>query len=845
MKEIKQARGDKVEAKQDRGDAEEKKRAKLIAKGNTTLGGSLYVKKANRGLSHEEMQTAPEGERAAVYDIAADDDEGAIQGAVLDGELVALDGLNDEQIEAIRKHEEIAKKEQDDRLNSLGESIAKSRAEAIAWRTKSGIEEQWREDEEFYEGIDDANRGESESNWSSKPVGQAMPDVEDTSSTIFLNITRPYCDAAGASLADMLLPTDDDGWGIAPTSVPELIPGIADGELPDHIGKEIDADAQMQGIDPEQIRSKVVDQAKRMMEENEVASERAKLTQDRIKDWHQECQYAGEVRRVIEDAARVGSGVIKGPFPVKRRQVAYKDGALIIQEEIKPASRRISYWNFYPMAGCGESIHDGSGVFERDDITSKRLRDLIGTPGYNEEQIKMCLEEGPCEAEKEFKTADDMKRRDTKELYEIWYFYGEIKKEDMEAAGCECEESTAPAQIVMVNNRVIKASLNPLDTGEFPYDVMVWQERAGMPWGMGVASQVRNPQRIINGATRNMMDNAGLAGGPMWAFKQGILSPIDGVAELAPRKGWMVDEDADIDAVQNAFTFFKMDIMVNELMAIINFGLKMAEDVTGLPAIMQGQMGSKNINTLGQTEILNNNANIVRRRIARSFDDRVTTPQLRRYHQFHLMYGPDEEKGEFVIRALGSSALVERAIQKEQITEVLSMAQNPVYGIDPKKAVKEFLSSLRFDPRAFEYDDDEWQKIVANLAQPQDAQDPRAEVAQLNAQVKQAIAQMETESRERIKGAELQAEERMQDKEHAFKAAMEQFDAAIQKEVQAGRYKGDKDLLLDKLKVDLNRDVMKLTTTKQLAGVKAPASQLPTPPVEPPQRAAPGQSFQQ
>ena len=729
-------------------------------------------------------------------------------------------------------------------MESLGETVAKMRAEAINARQKSGIEDQWRADEEFYEGIDDANRGEAENSWSSKPPGQAMPDTDDTSSTIFLNVTRPYCDAAGASLADMLLPTDDDAWAFDPTSVPELIPGIAEGNIPTRINREITQDAAGDQSRENALREQVVKQAQGMLEEHEIAKEKARLTQERIKDWHEECQYAAEVRKVIEDAARVGSGVLKGPFPEKHRQVAYKDGALIIKEVIQPASRRISYWNFYPTEDCGECIHDGSGTFERDDISAKKLRELRGVPGYDDYQIQMCLEEGPTEAEKEFKSAEDMKRRDNKTLFEIWYYYGDIKIEDLEAAGCDCEGmegDSVPAQIVMVNNRVIKAALNPLDSGDFPYDVMVWQERRGSPWGIGVSSQIRNPQRMLNAAARNLMDNAGLAGGPMWAFKQGLLEPIDGVAELAPRKGWKAGEDADLESIQNAFAYFKLDIMVNELMSIMQWALKMAEDVTGLPMIMQGQMGAQKLNTLGQTEILNNNANIVRRRIARSFDDRVTTPHLRRYHRFHLQYGPDDEKGEFVINALGSSNLVERAIQKEQITEVLTMAQNPIYGIDPKKAVQEFLRSLKFDPRTFEFDDDDWKQIVAGMAQPQQAQDPREAIAQLNAQVKQ----LEQESRERIAAAKIEADERMQDKEFQFKAAMEQFDAAIQKEIQAGRYQGDKDMLLNKLKVQLNTKVMDLKTTKELAGMKAPAKLLPRPPVEPPQRAPAGESYQQ
>lgn len=78
------------------------------------------------------------------------------------------------------------------RLDALGESLAKKRTEAIEGRQSSGIEEQWAEDEEFYQGIDDANRNEHSNAWRTKPPGQMHPrPAETTRSTVFPNITRP------------------------------------------------------------------------------------------------------------------------------------------------------------------------------------------------------------------------------------------------------------------------------------------------------------------------------------------------------------------------------------------------------------------------------------------------------------------------------------------------------------------------------------------------------------------------------------------------------------------------------------------------------------------------------
>lgn len=780
-------------------------------------------------------------------DLDLDDRELIKQIAGLSEEDLAmfLGSLSDEELEEFEQKKAEMQEEQSAKLDSLCETLAKKRSEAIKDRQNSGIEDEWLEDEEFYEGIDDANRGDNKA-WSSKPVGRVADDSgDDTSSNIFLNITGPYCDAAGASLADMLLPTDDSAWQISPTPFPEMIP-FADGDIPKNIKASVMQEtmagnggnqeaAQQQA---QEIEAKLVNDAKELVEK---AKKKAQKAQQRIEDWHVECQYHAEVRKVIEDAARIGSGVLKGPIPMKKRQFAYKEGSLIVQEEIKPASKRIDYRNLFPSPGCSETIHDGSYIFERDEITSKQLRDLIGIPGYLEDQINAVLEEGPTEAGQEYQPVDNMKSRKNKGVFEIWYFYGDLDKEDMEAAGCECEGNmtSIPAQMVMVNNRVIKAVMSHLDTGEFPYDVMVWKKRRGMPWGMGIARLIRTAQRMINGAARNLMDNAGLAGGPMWAFKQGLIRPIDGVAELAPRKGWVADEDADIEDIQKAFTYFKMDMMVNELQAIIHLGLKMAEDVTGLPMIMQGQMGAQRIDTLGQTQILNNNANIVRRRIARLFDDLVTEPHVRRYYAYLLQYGEDEEKGEFIIDARGSSNLVERAIQKEKTIELLNLANNPVYGIDPKKAATEYLRSEKFDPKLFEYDDEEWKQIVENMANQQ-AQDPRLQVAEMNNATKKEIEQMKLESDQ----ADRESKERIASMKGEIDKAITIFEGGLKKRLAELDFEGSKNLQFDKLKKEINETVMRLTTQRELSYMGAKAKNMPTPPTEPAGRAPTGMSYQ-
>jgi hypothetical protein len=144
----------------------------------------------------------------------------------------------------------------------------------------------------------------------------------------------------------MLLPTDDRAWSIKPTPYPELSGGV----LPERIKQQV-SEAFPGGSDEErqqyeaQTQAEVLDGMKALLDE---ANEKARRAERRIEDWHVECQWHAEVRRVIEDAVMSGTGVLKGPIPMMRKTVAYMDGKIQVRDEIKPVSKRVDRWNFFP-----------------------------------------------------------------------------------------------------------------------------------------------------------------------------------------------------------------------------------------------------------------------------------------------------------------------------------------------------------------------------------------------------------------------------------------------------------------------------------------------------------------
>ena len=751
-------------------------------------------------------------------------------------DLAGQDLLPEEVEEMIRlkKEERIAK------IEAFGSTLAKKRDDAIEGRQATGIEQVWVEAEEAYQGIDDANRGEAQGMLKPNTVGGSFigkPERKDVRSTVFLNITRPYVDAAAAKVADMLLPTDDRNWGIKPTPIPALVNALED-QTPVQQNPMV----------------RVMDVA---LKEMEAAKKTAEAAEKRIEDWLIECQYHAEVRKVIEDCARLGTGILKGPVPIRKKRRATQMGpggvALVMESVIDPASKHINPWNFYPDPACGESIHNGQYIWEKDEITARQVKDLIGVPGYLDEQIKKVLEEGPG---KKYENARQINQRSMvsdKDKYEIWYWHGMVDTEDLETVGVDCTgiEGGAHSIVTMINDTVIKAALQPLDNGEFPYDLMPWQRRTDVPWGTGVGTQVRTPQRMVNAGTRNMMDNAGVSAGGQFVMRRGAIEPADGSWSITPRKIWFMRDDADARSVNDVFAAIQLPSMQAELMNIIQFAMKMAEDVTGLPQLLQGMQG-KAPDTVGGMQMLQNNASSVLRRIARTFDDHITEPHIRRYYQWLMEHGDDpNEKGDFTIDARGSTALVERDIAQQAILGIGQFVMNPAFGLSPAKWMEEALKSQRIDPKRIQLDDEEKQK----MSQMQAPEAPQIAVAKIRA---------ETDLKKTEINAQLQEKKIMvdTDRDRVYVEAQtrrDQVDAVsrveelrIKREIAYLTLQIQKGINVDNNKVKLADTAMRLRVQKELALGSAAVDlhkhnnpQVATPATEPPGRAQPGQAFQQ
>ena len=610
--------------------------------------------------------------------------------------------------------------------------------DAIEARQASGIDDIWDEDQDQYDGIDELSAEEANGR-ARQQQAQDTGTNRRAKSRLYLNITKPKTDAAVARVSEMLVPTDARPWEFKPTPIPELL-------------EVIEAEDQTQLTLGDGTQASAHDVARTEVEKARKACDKA---MDWVEDQFVEGDVYAQMRSVIRDAGRLGTGVLKGPFPVTREVKKWtRKGPLAMLEVARktaPTSKRKDIRDVFPDPACGESIHDGSFFVERDFCTARQLRDMAkvmredGSPEYDRDAIVLALKEGPNNRGRDRgrNHRDRAGEQREGEVYVLYHYYGDIDPATLISLGCNTaamgEEDiylqAMPAIVTMLNDRPIKAALNPLETGGFPFDFFPWEVVDGQPWGRGVPRKMRAAQKMLVAAVRAMLRNAGLSAGAQVVLNGKCIKPAPGQRyALQGDMLWEFTPDERVQKVQDAFAVFTITSAQQQLQAIIDFARAMADELTNLPLLLQGQQGSAP-ELLGGMQMLMQNATAPLRVIAKQFDDYLISSHLRRYYDWCMQNGPEEAKGDAMVQPLGSTALIAREIAREALlTRLPAMAQQPNSRIDPAKVEAEALRSLGIPVESITYSDEEWKRVQEAKQKNPPPGPPQIEVAKIREQ---------------------------------------------------------------------------------------------------------------
>lgn len=656
---------------------------------------------------------------------------------------------------------------------------------------KEEIEQRWLDDLRHYNGVYD------------KETSKQINDGKKKSK-IFVNLTRAKSNTAESKWADLVLPTDDRNWGLKTTPVPELAEAIND-ETPLQMadGSEaIDAETQ-EPLKKKDLAEETIKQAKKAA----VAMEKE------IDDQLTEAKFNPVCRDVIHNAVVMGTGIIKGPMVEKRTKKAWIMGeggqwTLSTQEENKPTAANVDPWNFFPDMSAVR-WEDSEFVYERHLLTKKNLRKLAKQPGFMASQIKKVLVQEPNARSahlsylNELREINGITQIQQDNRYEILEYHGPIEKGDLINCGCKGIDEDNPLEdfegvVWLCMGIVLKVSLNHLDSDELPYNVLNWEKDETCTFGFGVPYRMRAPQKVMNASWRMVLDNAGLSTGPQIIINRSLVEPADGKWELTPRKiWWMTSKDPKFRA-DYAMQTFNIDSRQQELTAIFEMAHRLADEETSVP---QTQMGSQSpdtqqpamLKTLGGTQLWMSSNNIMMRKAVKNYDDDITVPFITRFYDWNMQFNEKSEiKGDMSIDARGTSVLLVREMQAQNIMEFITAAMSMPGGpeeLETRGVLKNLAKGMQVSVDDVMRSDDESEAAIERAKQ-NPPMDPEV----------QKIAAMKEIEQMKI-DAKLQ-ETQMQSQEKMTVLEGERQIALINREVELSKIAAANEVSMEKIRND-------------------------------------------
>jgi hypothetical protein len=516
-------------------------------------------------------------------------------------------------------------------------------------------------------------------------------------SEIYMMITEVKCRAAESWLRDILLDNGSPPWDLHASPIPDLPPSQSR-EIQSMFAERVLKIVEEYGKAPtqEEMREikEMVSQDYRfsVMQEAQLRADRMKV---KIQDQFAQGGWEDSFNDFITDLVTFPTAFIKGPIVRRQRTLGWStdaSGRTIVEpvEKLGPEYERVDPFRIYPEPGI-TNISDGY-LFELHRMTRMELSDLIGVPGYDDDAVRQVLENGNgtswINEDVELQKDEEERKyyaymRPTTE-FDALEFWGKVSGKMLIEWGLDEEEVPDPAReydanVWLVGNYVIKAVLNYDPLGEKPYAKTSFIKCPGAFWGKGIPEIIEDLQSVCNAAARALVNNMGISSGPQVEVNVERLPPNEDITTLSPWKIWQTINDP-VGSSAPAIRFTQPDSRANELMAVYEKFSRLADDHSGIPAYVYGDL---NVQGAGRTSsglsMLMGAAGKGIRQVVMHIDTDVVKPIVMRQFIYNMRYDEDESiKGDVVVMAKGAINLAVKETVNVRRIEFLNATANPV-----------------------------------------------------------------------------------------------------------------------------------------------------------------------
>ena len=589
---------------------------------------------------------------------------------------------------------------------------------------------------------------------------------ESEKSRVFVKITKTKVLAAYGQLVEVIFGSGKFPIGISETKVPEgvaehshldtknPVPGLettigdmteTESENPYDVGYEGDGRTLKAGatygtgkFEEQRVEEVAEENLKEglspipEMLEISPAAKAARRMEKLIHDQIEESNGASEIRNSLFEAALFGTGVVKGPFNFNKtlnRWDADEEG----KRTYSPITVRVpriefvSIWDFFPDPNA-TTIEEAEYVFHRHRMNRTQLRGLSKLPYFDKDAIRECLQMGPNYVEKDYEQElkDDSRSNEYgASQFEVLEYWGVMDAEYARQVGMEIDEGVDDLDEIQINawlcnGKMLRAVVNPFTPYRVPYHAFSYERNPYSFFGIGVAENMDDSQKIMNGHARMAIDNLALSGSLVFDVDETAL--VGGQSmEIYPGKVFRRQAGVPGQAING----LKFPNTSQENMMMFDKFRQLADEQTGIPSYSHGQTGVQSMTrTASGMSMLLGAASLNIKTVIKNLDDFLLKPLGEAYFQWNMQFLEAElgVEGDLEVKATGTNSLMQKEVRSQRLTMFLQTASNPAVApfIKINKLISELAYSLDLDPDEL-LNDPEEAAIMAQIIGMQNA----------------------------------------------------------------------------------------------------------------------------
>lgn len=498
---------------------------------------------------------------------------------------------------------------------------------------------------------------------------------------VYIGIAALKARAAESWLTDIILNNIDKPWTLDPTPKPDL----PEEQIEQTIDMLISELPNLNSLAALRDRARELKAA-----QSAIAYAKAEIATGRmetvIEDQLFEGDWTQEFAKLIADVCAQPACFMRAPVVVSRPMGAW-DGSKYTAKQMQiPTVRTISPFDAFPAANSSDT-QDGDFFCERARYGSGQLYGLIGVDGFNAANIRACLARHPNGYKREY--FGDAERKELEEKgndlevrsenfgeYETVIYNGIVPGSLLADHGIIVpdRQNTYECEVWMVDDYVIRAILNPNPTGKRPIYKSSYRKVAGQFWGQGVIDLVYDTMRVCNAAARNLVRNMGYSAGPIGEVVSERVAETQDPTDIRPYHIFMVGPDLTGTGAP-AYRFHNVRSVANELMAVVDRYMKLADDLSGVPSYVLGNPQVAGAGrTLGGLSMLMGNAAKGIKGVQLNIDRDIISGVVTGFYVYNMLTSEDDSiKADCRARARGATGLLQRELAQTRTVELLQL----------------------------------------------------------------------------------------------------------------------------------------------------------------------------